>query len=97
MSRYAVIREGGPRWDRAKPLREQEAWDAHAAFMDALEDEGFVVLGGPLGGGPRTLLVVDASGEDEIRLRLDGDPWAPLGLLTVASVEQWEILLGTQP
>ena len=65
--------------------------------MDALEDEGFVVLGGPLGGGPRTLLVVDASGEDEIRWRLDGDPWAPLGLLTVASVEPWEILLGTQP
>ena len=81
----------------AKPLREQEAWPEHAVFMNALEEEGFVVVGGPVGGGPKTLLMVEASGEDEIRRRLDEDPWAPLGLLTVASVEPWEILLGEQP
>jgi uncharacterized protein YciI len=97
MSRFAVIREGGPRWDSARPLREQEAWDEHAAFMDPLEEEGFVMLGGPLGGGPKTLLIVDASGEDEIRRRLDDDPWAPMGLLTVASVEAWDVLLGDHP
>jgi uncharacterized protein YciI len=97
MSRFAVIREGGLRWDSARPLREQEAWGEHAAFMDALEEEGFVVLGGPLGGGPKTLLIVEASGEDEIRRRLDDDPWATMGLLTVASVEDWDVLLGEQP
>ena len=96
MGRFAVIREAGPGWDPSRSLREQEAWEEHAAFMNALDDEGFVVIGGPLGGGPKTLLVVDASGEEEIRRRLGEDPWAPLGLLTVASVESWEILLGSE-
>jgi uncharacterized protein YciI len=96
MGRFAVMREVGPRWDSTKPLREQEAWADHAAFMNALDDEGFVVIGGPVGGGPRTLLMVEAASEDEIRRRLGEDPWAPLGLLTVASVESWEILLGNE-
>jgi uncharacterized protein YciI len=96
MSCFAVIREGGPRWDRARPLREQEAWNEHADFMDALAEDGFVVLGGPLAGGPTTLLVVNADSEAEIRRRLDGDPWTPMGLLTIRSVEPWEILLGPE-
>jgi hypothetical protein len=48
---YAVTRERGPNWDPARPMREQDGWDDHAAFMDALAEEGFVVLGGPLGEG----------------------------------------------
>lgn len=37
--------------------------------MDALVEEGFVVLGGPIGEGDskNTLLVVDADGEAAIR------------------------------
>ena len=97
MGTFAVIREAGPGWDSAKPLRDQVAWEEHAAFMNALDAEGFVVVGGPVGGGPRTLLMVEAQSEDEIRRRFDEDPWEPLGLLTVASVEPWEILLGKGP
>jgi uncharacterized protein YciI len=96
MGRFAVIREAGPGWDPEKSLHEQVAWKEHAAFMNALDDEGFVVVGGPVGGGPKTLLMVEAESEDEIRRRLDRDPWAPLGLLTVESVESWEILLGSE-
>jgi uncharacterized protein YciI len=97
MGRFAVIREAGPGWDSAKPLREQVAWEKHAAFMNALDAEGFVVIGGPVGGGPKTLLMVEAQSEDEIRRRFSEDPWEPLGLLAVASVEAWEILLGKGP
>jgi hypothetical protein len=32
-------------------MREQDCWDEHATFMDALADEGSVILGGPLGEG----------------------------------------------
>jgi hypothetical protein len=36
-------------------MREQEGWDEHARFMDALVDDGFVLLGGSLRTtGPRT-------------------------------------------
>jgi uncharacterized protein YciI len=96
MAYFVVIREGGRSWDAARTLREQTAWNEHADFMDALAAEAFIVAGGPLDGGPRTLLVIDADSEDEIRRRLDEDPWTPLGLLRVASVEPWEILLGSR-
>ncbi len=65
--------------------------------MNALAEDGFVVVGGPVGGGPKTLLVVDATDEAEIRSRLDDDPWTAMGLLVIASIEPWEILLGSAP
>jgi uncharacterized protein YciI len=75
-------------------MREQTSWDEHAAFMNALADEGFVVLGGPVGDVDRFLLVVDAETEEAIHTRFADDPWTPTGMLRVASVEPWEILLG---
>src|SRR5438876_5178413 len=45
---FLVSEEHGGPWDWSKGLREQELWDEHAAFMDALVEDGFVVLGGPL-------------------------------------------------
>jgi uncharacterized protein YciI len=90
---YAVIREPGPAWDRSRPMREQAGWEAHAAFMDELAADGFVVLGGPLGDNGRALHVIDAESEREIEDRLAGDPWTETGLLVTVSVDQWTILL----
>ncbi len=91
---YAVVRERGANWDDALPMRQQAQWEAHAAFMDALTDEGFIVLGGPLGDGERTFLIIFAAdSEQAIVDRLADDPWTPPGLLRVASVQRWQILL----
>ena len=91
---YAVTRTRGENWDSGRPMRQQRQWDEHAAFMDALADEGFVVLGGPLGNGEKVfLLIIDAQSEQEIAARLADDPWTRVGLLRTASVERWEILL----
>jgi uncharacterized protein YciI len=76
---------------------DQVAWPEHAAFMNRLVDEGFVVLGGPLGDGERVLLVVNAESEMAIRRRIDADPWTPLRLLPIARVEPWQVLLGAPP
>jgi uncharacterized protein YciI len=95
-SLFAVIREGGPRWDQARPSHEQDAWDEHLAFMGGLAESGFVVLGGWLAGGPKTLLVVDAYDEADVRRRFEDDPYTALELLTVTSVEPWEVLLGRE-
>src|SRR5437879_2810369 len=72
---YAVVSEAGPLWDHGAPMREQDAWSAHAAFMNALAEEGFIVLGGPLGDGVshRAMLIVDAPSENEVRRRLADD------------------------
>jgi len=76
-------------------MRQQEQWDKHATFMDALADDGFVILGGPLGDGEeKFLLIMAAESEQAIEVRLADDPWVPLRLLRTASVERWEILLG---
>lgn len=56
---FAVTREHGPGWDESRSLREQQMWDEHAAFMDDLTNDGFVVLGGPLGDEAGILLVID--------------------------------------
>jgi uncharacterized protein YciI len=91
---YAVLRERGENWDARLPMRQQQHWEAHAACMDALADEGFIVLGGPLGDGEeKFLLIFAAASEQAIATRLADDPWTQLRMLRVASVERWEILL----
>jgi len=75
------------------PMRAQAQWAEHAAFMNALAAEGFVLLGGPLGSGEEVLLIVDAPDEATVRTRLAADPWAASGLLDIKTVEPWTILL----
>ena len=89
-----VVRAKGPAWDHSRPRREQDGWDDHAAFMDGLAAEGFVVLGGPVGAGDGddVLLVVDAPDEAAARARLAEDPW-PEDVLAIASVRPWTVLL----
>ena len=48
----------GPAWDEARGIREQDGWDEHARFMDALVDDGFVVAGGPVGERQQAHLLV---------------------------------------
>lgn len=94
MRYLAVTRERGAAWDDSRPMREQPSWPEHAAFMNQLVDEGFVVMGGPLGDGERTLLIVDAETDEAVHARLADDPWTEMQLLRVAKIERWQILLG---
>jgi uncharacterized protein YciI len=89
---FLVSEEHGGPWDWSKGLREQEGWDAHAAFMDALVEDGCVVLGGPLD-EKDVLLVVDAESEEALRARFTGDPWIENGMLTIIAVRPWTVLL----
>jgi hypothetical protein len=84
----------GPGWMSNRSRRQQPGWDAHAAFMDELVEEGFVALGGPIGevSGDRALLVVSAPDEHVVRTRLAADPWAE-GVLSIRSVQRWTIWL----
>ena len=90
---YAVLLERVDNRHTRIPMRQQKQWDEHAAFMDALVDEGFVILGGPLGDGKNVLLIIAAASEQAIECRLADDPWTSLGLLRTVSIEPWEVLL----
>lgn len=93
MAIFAVTMGCGPGWDPSRPRREQPDWDAHAAFMDGLVDDGFVLLGGPLDDDERVLLVVEAADENEIEARLAADPWEPRAVLRTEGVHRWTIWL----
>ena len=80
----------GPAWDEARGIREQDGWDEHARFMDALVDDGFVVAGGPVGDRQQAHLLVEASDEAE---RLRDDPWQEWQVLGIGSLERWAIWL----
>jgi uncharacterized protein YciI len=92
---YLVRQVRGPAWVHTRLRREQRGWDAHAVFMDALTDEGVVVLGGPVGEGDGTdaVLVLDLPDEATVRARLAEDPWSKDGTLVIGAVEPWKVLL----
>ena len=89
---HLVLSQSGPEWRPGRPLEEQTGWEDHAVFMDALVDDGFLVLGGPIGDEGRVVHAVDADSEDAIRARLARDPWSETHLV-VESIEPWTIRL----
>jgi uncharacterized protein YciI len=99
MSYFAVIREAGPGWTDGG-MRAQPAVSDHAAFMNALADQAFVLFGGPLGGTEhgrlRALLIVKAGNEAEIHRRLADDPWVRTEQLVTTSIEPWNIFVGSE-
>lgn len=90
---FAVRLERGGPWDWSRGLREQKGFEEHARFMDALVDEGFIVLGGPLGGDREVLEAISAPSEEAVRERLAEDNWVQNGTLMIKSIEPWTILL----
>jgi uncharacterized protein YciI len=94
---FIAISSAGPNRDSSKGTREQPFWDEHAAFIDRLVDEDFILMGGPLVGRdglPQgALLIVNAQDENEVREKLKNDPWFERGILNLESVKRWEIFI----
>ena len=91
-----TVHRSGPKWDPSRPLEEQSGWQAHAAFMDGLVEDGFIVLGGVLGDEVRTAHAVEAVSEEAVRETLDRDPWSGSHLV-VDSIDPWTIRLQRLP
>ena len=87
-----IVHRSGAEWDASQPLEGQSGWEEHAAFMDGLVNDGFIVLGGPLGDEHRVAHAVEAESEDAVRATLARDPWSGSHLV-VASVDPWTVRL----
>jgi uncharacterized protein YciI len=97
MARWVIrVQRGGP-WDWSRGMREQDGWDEHAAYMDGIFDEGWLLLAGPLEGDRHTMWVVEAESEEEIRRRMQEDPWSKNGMLAPVSIERWDIVMDRLP
>ena len=90
---FVTISSAGPNRDLSKGTREQPFWDEHAAFIDQLVDEGFVLMGGPLIDEDGAMLIVNADDENEVREKLKNDPWIEHGVLKLESVKRWQIFI----
>ena len=94
MSYFVAVNEQGPAWVAGTPMREQAGWAEHAKFVNESVVDRFILLAGPLPGGPvhRALLIVQSSSAAEVRAKFSEDPWIRSGILVTRSVEPWEIL-----
>ena len=72
---YIVVSSAGTNRNLSLGAREQLYWDEHAAFIDALVDEGFILLGGPLTDEGGAMIVVQAEHIDAVQEKLSNDPW----------------------
>lgn len=90
---FIVLSSAGARRDRSRGAREQPFWDEHAAFIDRLVEQGFIVLGGPLVDEGGAMIVVRAESEDEVRATLRNDPWYQQNVLQLVFVKRWDIFI----
>ena len=90
------LRSRGPAWDDSKPLEGQEAWSAHAAFMDALFDRRFAALVGPLEGTRDALIVLRAANESEIS-SVSPPTEDEDGVVITKQISPWQLRLGSLP
>jgi hypothetical protein len=87
-----MVHRSGPAFQPGVALEQQTGWDEHAAFMDGLVEDGFILLGGPLDDPVRVVHVVEAASAAAVRARFADDPWSGSHLL-VHSVERWTLRL----
>jgi uncharacterized protein YciI len=73
--------------------REQPLWNEHAAFIDQLVAEGFILMGGPLVDEGGAMLIVNADDENEVREKLKDDPWYTHGILKLETVKRWQVFI----
>jgi uncharacterized protein len=90
---FVVISSAGPNRDLSKGTREQPFWDEHAAFIDQLVADGFILLGGPLVDEGGSLLIFNAEDENEVRDKTKNDPWLEHGILKQEHIKRWQIFI----
>jgi uncharacterized protein YciI len=90
---FVTISSAGPSREPSKGTREQPLWDEHAAFIDQLVAEDFVLMGGPLVDEDGAMLIVNADDENEVREKLKNDPRMKHGVLQLESIKRWQIFI----
>ena len=97
MSYYAVTRAAGPAWSEGG-INDQPQLGDHAVFMNALAEDGVLLLAGPLAGTEYgrllALLVFNVDSEADVHQRLADDPWRDR--LQITSIEPWNIIVGAE-
>jgi uncharacterized protein len=68
---FLAISSAGPNRDFSKGTGEQPFWDEHAAFIDKLVDDGFILMGGPLVDEGGSLVIFNAEDEKSSQAKIE--------------------------
>ena len=90
---FVIFFKPGTAWIAGKTSREQLYWTEHAAFMDALFEDGTVIMGGPFADYSSILVIIEASDENTVRELFKRDPFIVQGILHLSSVHEWVVFL----
>ena len=90
---FVVLSSAGPNRDLSKETRDQPLWDEHAAAIDQLVADGFILIGGPLVDEGGSLLIFNAEDENEVREKMKTDPWLEHGILKQEQIKRWQIFI----
>jgi len=90
---FVMISSAGPNRDLSKGTREQPFWTEHAKFIDRLVAEGFILMGGPLVDEGGSLLIFNAEDENEVKEKMNNDPWLARGILKLEHIKRWQIFI----
>jgi uncharacterized protein len=93
MKTIAVFLHPGKHWNPDLGVREQEYWDEHARFMDALFDAGQIILAGPFADSSGSMVILNCEGTDAARMIFQEDPWAKQDILVAREFREWNIFL----
>jgi hypothetical protein len=83
----------GETWDGGAP-QSQPDWDAHEAFVDALVEDGTIVMGGPFSDHTGAMLLMDGLSAAEARRIVQLDPFVKNGVFVVDDVRDWTLYVG---
>jgi uncharacterized protein YciI len=91
-----VLRVGpGPAWKSGRP-EEQEGWDAHAEFIDALIDRGVFIMGGPWTNRLGSMSIWEGMDANEVLDVVQTDPFVLNGVFQIEDVADWTVYVDTR-
>lgn len=92
MKRTFLVRlTAGPNHNRTRSVDEDSLAREHAAFIQGLIAEGFLIVGGAVDDGGNGVMIVRAETGASVRHRLERGPLQQRGILRLESVARWEI------
>ena len=91
-TRVVVVWRAGPTWTSGG-VREQPRWDEHAAFIDALIEDGTFVMGGPFADNSGSLSLLEGVTADEAREIIAKDPFVENGVFVLDDLREWDVFV----
>jgi len=68
----------------------------HLAYLSSLQEEGTVVLAGPVGDGSGAMMVLRVGSGEEARRVVEGDPYTAAGVAVDHVLRPWNVVVPAQ-